>query len=247
VNKPLPYIKKSFLGFFLVAVVFVFPLRAQSYPKWLAIGDSITQHGPKAELKWEEPVRGMAASSLQSDYVHVLRSMMQRQEEGNASEVKIVGRLGKLGAGTMEQMETVVGELRDWGADLVTIQLGENDHLKEIGAEGFGKRYRALVDGIFAGAKRPRILCTGVWVPGGKLGGDGRYLPGTDGAIKEDIIEKICREKNLTFVSVARFASKTENFGAGETSGVKWHPNDAGMRAYAASIFEALYRENAAQ
>jgi lysophospholipase L1-like esterase len=214
---------------------------AQTYPKWLAIGNSITQHGPKADLRWEEPVRGMAASSLQSDYVHVLRQMLQRQEEANASDVKIAGRLGKLSAGTMEQMKTVIDELRDWGADLVTIQLGENDHLKEIGAEGFEERYRVVVDGILAGKKRPRILCTGVWVPGGKLSDNGRYLPGTDGAIKEDIIEKICREKDLTFVSIAPFASRSENYGYGETPGVKWHPNDTGMKAYAEAIFTALY------
>lgn len=222
---------------------------AQTYPKWLAIGDSITQHGAKAELKWEGETRGMAASSLDKDYVHQLAALLQQKNSANAQEIKIVGRLGQLSAGTMDQMQTVIASLREWDADLVTIQLGENDSLKVIGAAGFEERYRGLVDGLLAGKKRPVIVCTGVWAPGSPLdpANPQRYLPDSAPAIKDAIIEKICREKGLRFAPIAAGASASSNSGTGQSDGVRWHPNDSGMRAYAEAIAAALFASDSAK
>ncbi|MEZ0299201.1 MAG: GDSL-type esterase/lipase family protein [Candidatus Methylacidiphilales bacterium] len=221
------------------------PVVSTTYARWLAIGDSITQHGAKADLKWEGETRGMAASSLDKDYVHLLQAMLKKKNPNYASEIKIVGRLGKLSAGTIEQMTTVLAELKTWNPDLVTIQLGENDSLKELGEDGFESRYRTVVDAFVSGSggKRPVILCTGVWSPGAPApGADTRRYPAASAtAIKERIIEKICQEKGLLFVSIAPIAMKSGNAGTGQTPGVKWHPNDAGMQDYADAIYKRLF------
>jgi len=239
----LPIVKyHAWFGLLVMCVTISHAEPQPEFHKWLAIGDSITQHGPKPELLWSGEVRGMAASEVQKDYVHVLQALIQERYPKSVQDVKIVGRLGKLGAGTMDQMSTVVSDLNTWGADLITIQLGENDRLSEMGAEGFEARYRGLVDGLLARSDRPVIVCTGVWAVGNPPGDQKRtYLKGSEGAIKEEIIEKICREKGLIYVPVAPFALDPANHGSGETPGVKWHPNDAGMRAYAERIFAALY------
>ena len=44
--------------------------------KILFIGNSITKHGPKPEIGWENDC-GMAASSLENDYVHQLMSKIR--------------------------------------------------------------------------------------------------------------------------------------------------------------------------
>lgn len=221
--------------------------RADTYPRWIAIGNSITQHGPKADLKWEGLARGMAASDRSHDYVHLLESALKQKNPANATELKIVGRLGRLSAGTIEQVAAIATELVEWQADLVTVQLGENDPLKTLGVEGFEARYRAVINALLSGSKRPVIVCTGVWAPSNPPAGATtcRYPDGSDAAVKEGIIERIAKEKGLLFVSMAPYAQDGRNFGTGGSDGVRWHPNDAGMEAYAKAIYTALYSEPA--
>ncbi|BCM89278.1 endoglucanase C307 [Abditibacteriota bacterium] len=214
----------------------------QIYPRWLVIGDSITAHGPSKELSWTEPTRGMAASTVDADYVHQLQHLLRARDPHNATELKIFGRFARLSAGTIEQMNTASDEIKAWNADLVTVQLGENDNLGQIGRAEFERRYRTLLDALLVGPKHPRIVCTGVWNPGGALDANAptQYQAGSESRQKDDIIEALCHEKGLTFVPVAPFAVQTANRGAGQNDGVRWHPNDKGMIAYAQAIFSAL-------
>lgn len=232
----------SFIGVLAALTVTLSSLHAEPYPKWLAIGDSITLHGPKPDLQWTGEARGMAASELSKDYVHVLEAKLKSKNPAHAADIKVVGRIGKLSAGTVDQMTTVLDELSAWGADLVTVQLGENDHLKDIGEEGFEQRYRMLIDSLLSNTKRPTIVCTGVWAPGSGVNPSQptEYPKNSEPAKKDAIIEKICQEKGLRFVRIAAAANDKANYGWGETNGVKWHPNDAGMQAYADAIFGTL-------
>ena len=213
----------------------------EEYPRWLAIGDSITEHGPAEQLKWAGESRGMAASERSKDYVHLLLAMLREKHSGNASDLRIAGRIAQMKAGTIEGVLGAINELCATQANLVTIQLGENDRLSEIGSEEFSRRYRLLVEKLMMMPSKPKIVCTGVWAPGGPTENGVKYKAGCEADIKECIIEKICKEKGLSFVSVAPIALNPANHGYGETSGVQWHPNDAGMRAYAEAIFGALF------
>lgn len=215
------------------------------YERWLAIGDSITQHGPKPELNWYGELRGMAASDIESDYVHVLLALMRQDDPHAIGELKIVGRLGKLSGGTIEQVNGVLEGMRAWNPNQVTIQLGENDRIANIGAEGFAQRYTQLLDAFTTLPEPPLIICTGVWAPGAALDPEDvtRYAVGTEARRKDDIITALCQERGLRFVPVAPFATDRQNSGDGESSGVRWHPNDAGMQAYAEAIYKALPQE----
>jgi len=184
----------------------------------------------------------MASSSLDKDYVHLLQAMIQAKEPGSVTDLRISGRFARLGTGTIEDLTKDATGLATAGPDLVTIQTGENDNFDKIAKEEFAARYRALVDALLSGPKRPVIVCTGVWGPGGKLDpADPTRYAGGAGRDKDDMIQAICKEKGLIFVPVAPFASLPANSGWGEDPGVKWHPNDAGMQGYADAIFAALY------
>jgi lysophospholipase L1-like esterase len=213
------------------------------YRSWLAIGDSITEHGPAEQLGWVGENRGMAASDVSRDYVHVLQKLLQEKQPGNATEIRIAGRVAKMKAGTIEGVLAVADELRASPADLVTIQLGENDHFSEMSREEFARRYRLLVEKILAMRPLPKIVCTGVWSPGDTLEGS-HYAPHIEAGQKDAIIQEICREFGLPFVSVAKIAADPKNSGDGDDPGVRWHPNDQGMLGYAEAIFHVLYPES---
>jgi len=213
-----------------------------TYTRWMAIGDSITQHGPKESLGWRGETRGMAASSVASDYVHILLRMLQARDPGNAKDLKIVGRLGKLSGGTVAQVGDVLEELVAWDADLVTIQLGENDRFAEIGSDEFARRYRLLISGLLAKNRKPLIICSGVWDPDASENPEepGSYAAESEPDVKDSIIKGICREHGLVFAPISHAALRGSCSGSGESVGVRWHPNDKGMQAYAEAFFEAI-------
>lgn len=215
-----------------------------TYARWMAIGDSITQHGPKESLGWRGETRGMAATSIDSDYVHVLLRMLQAHDPGNAKDLKIVGRLGKLGGGTVAQVGDVLEELVAWDADLVTVQLGENDRFDEIGPDEFTRRYRLLISGLLANERQPLIVCSGVWDPEAEENPQelGSYASESEPAVKDSIIKEICREHGLVFASISHAALQKSCSGDGVSGGVRWHPNDEGMQAYAEAFFAAIYQ-----
>ena len=47
--------------------------------RFLFVGNSITRHGPKPEIGWENDW-GMAASKKENDYVHVTVAMLEKIE-----------------------------------------------------------------------------------------------------------------------------------------------------------------------
>jgi lysophospholipase L1-like esterase len=217
--------------------------QSQTFPRWLAIGDSITEHGPAESLGWVGENRGMAASERSKDYIHVLQKLLQDRDAATAADIRIAGRVARMKAGTIEGTLAVIDELCASPVDLVTVQLGENDHFSEIGKEEFARRYRQLIEKLVAMPSRPKIVCTGVWSPGDPVH-DGKYAPHIEAGQKEEIIREICREHGLRFVSVAKIAADPANSGDGKDPGVRWHPNDRGMEAYARAIFTGITAEN---
>lgn len=213
--------------------------------RWLAVGNSITQHGPNESLKWYGSPRGMAASDITKDYVHLLAKKFENSGI-QVDALNIVGRLGRLSSGTIEQVSTVLTEMRAWNPTFITIQLGENEKLAELGVEEFEHRYRTVATGVIPEGQRPIVLCTGVWAPGVSLNpkNPNSYKTGTEAAIKDEIIKKICKELGYTFVPIAAYSANPANHGDGESAGVRWHPNDAGMAAYADALFKAAKKRH---
>ena len=75
---------------FILAVLFLSVIQASAqsrYGKVLFLGNSITKHGPKADIDWSGNW-GMAASAEAKDYVHLVTKALT-DKAGAAPEVLV--------------------------------------------------------------------------------------------------------------------------------------------------------------
>jgi len=205
----------------------------------LCIGDSITRHGAsedtRTRLGWDH-VAGMAATSEEKDYAHLLASRIQATMPDRPVELSFHTSGG---SGSAKQRLSTIQEALPIQPHLVIIQLGE--HEKEAdGAEALRENYEALITSFQNQPNPPRIIATGVWSLSkqaknsqGKLG----YTGWT--AIVENTMRTACEKHGVTFISVSEVACDPACHGWGDNPGVKWHPNDKGHEGYASRLFEA--------
>ena len=91
--------------------------------KVLVIGNSITRHGPKAEIGWNYDW-GMAASAPEKDYVHRLYTTLCEAGENTYFMIR-QGSNWEIGYDDPDILERFAAE-RDFAADIVVYRLGEN-------------------------------------------------------------------------------------------------------------------------
>jgi lysophospholipase L1-like esterase len=202
------------------------------------VGNSITVHDSSPEIRkrlgWTGNW-GMAATSLENDYVHRLAARIAQKQNGKAPEISLIGR----GGGTLKNVLANADKLAALAshADVVVIQLGEND--RSNAEKDFYVPYRQIVEIAQKANPSVRIVCTGVWDPAGR--GD---------RIKISQIKKICSEKRIFFADLSAASADPKNRASNVTpglhEGVGWHPGDAGMDFYARTIFAALEAGDAA-
>ena len=89
----------------------------------LIVGNSITRHGPKADIGWNFDW-GMAASAPEKDYVHRLYAMLQ--EDGQDVYMRIRQCAHWEGNFDKEDILSRYDEEREFDADIVVFRLGEN-------------------------------------------------------------------------------------------------------------------------
>ena len=191
----------------------------------LFVGNSITRHGPKKEIGWENDW-GMAATKLENDYVHVAVKMLEE-------------RFGKVNYGivncgdweTHYYDDSLIPQwqaARDFQADIVVMRLGENiwnavDKLKE---DPLAPHYAKLVEYLSA-KPNAKVLITGLFWDGGDI---------------EKAVESVAVDKGYTFVRLCDLSAEKENMAIGQFwhEGVALHPSDLGMRRIAERIVAAL-------
>jgi hypothetical protein len=202
------------------------------------IGDSITRHSINQDLKWDH-VAGMAASSEDKDYAHLVAGRI-----GRLLPDKNVKLFFGCGGDAVSAMKGI-GDAKTYRPALVIVQLGEHVPSKAFGgtyddsAEKIAADYGTLLDALRALPSSPIIICTGNWNP---IPGVKKYT-GRNAQIDE-IQRSVCRQKGATFVSVEKYALDPLCSGTGGSGGVKWHPNDAGHAGYATVIsaaFESIH------
>lgn len=194
--------------------------------RMLVVGDSISQHGPRESLGWAGNW-GMAASSIDKDWVHLLHARIVAARGGAAVDLRIDAEGGGKTSDKLKRLATLAGG----AADLVLVQLGENDNTPELIA-AFERDYTALLAGLRAGHPSARILCFGVWTS-------------ANGTSPRDAqIRTACAAHGAEFVSLAQANAVRENRAEADArwthKGVNWHPGDRGMQAYADAAWAVL-------
>jgi hypothetical protein len=186
----------------------------------LVLGNSITRHGPKAEIGWERDW-GMAASAPEKDYVHLLYAklcaagvkayMMIRQASG--------WEIGYMSEDILDSFK----EERAFGADIVIYRLGEN--VKKEMKPYFAQKLKPFVEYV---APRGKVIFASCFWKNETVDDAIRTLAAARG---EQCVEITCEGEHQTAMGL--FAHK----------GVAMHPGDAGMEMIATRLAAAVLQE----
>ena len=194
--------------------------------KVLFIGNSITLHGVAPQIGWTNRW-GMAASSQEKDYVHLVAAGIARE----------TGRKPQLHVKNLYEFEhtfqtydfSAVDDLVAVKPDYLIIALGEN--VKDLNTEEDRLAYQAafgkLLDKFTASGEKPRAVVRGVFWPN---------------EAKDICMENAAKQHGIPFVK-ANFAGdpSMKAIGLFAHEGVASHPGDRGMAAIANAILKTLF------
>ena len=206
----------------------------------LVKGNSISRHGwneeTREKLGWAREC-GMAASSEENDYVHRFARMVQ--ETMPERKVRVVFGTGgrpALALGTVEAEKA-------FQPDLILVQNGEHSAFGEE-AKRFPGDYEKLLLALKQFPGSPRIITIGIWNPRCREEFLNCTAPDYDACAKAIEAEqrRISEKLGISFVAVSPFENDPDNTGTGTVAGVRWHPNDNGMKCYADAVFAAFQR-----
>ena len=214
----------------------MFPVTAEPEVKLAAIrrilflGNSITLHGPKADIGWAGNW-GMAASSADKDYVHLVTRALS-EHTGSTPQIMVRNIADfERNYATYD----VDGQIQDCFAfdpDLVVLAIGEN--VPPLNSEDAKTKFKAGVMSILrcALAKRHPLVVV-------------RSCFWADAA-KDEVLREACSEAGGRFVNAGPLGSDPTNAARSERSftheGVAGHPGDKGMKAIADAIVQAVLK-----
>ena len=189
----------------------------------LVIGNSITWHGPKADIGWHGDW-GMAASSEEKDYVHVLVSLL-REAYGEIdfciAQLAEWERAYERGRELLDEKYAIA---RDFGADIVVVRIGEN--MPKGSAPACKPRFAEMID-YFVTKPTTRVVVTdSFW----------------QNDPRDTMIREIAEEQGYTFCRIGDLERDPATMAIGqfEHRGVSVHPSDFGMQRIAERIFDKI-------
>ena len=200
--------------------------------KVLILGNSITWHSPAESLNWNG-ARGMAASSDETDYVHVLGDLLSDNLYNVEIKAENIAALENywVKENTYLWNHWVYKNYIDWKPDVIINTIGANmmNQLSDKNAavaEDFVEPYRKIMEYFINGNEDVKVIaCTTVI---------------TNDKVKE-AIEAVAQADGYTYVDGITGLTEDEYLAKdASNSGVAAHPNDAGMAELAKRIFEAF-------
>lgn len=189
----------------------------------LFVGNSITLHSKKADIGWHGEW-GMAASSIENDYVHRLMSATCEKSPDCAfciCQVAEWERQYKNGKSVNNLFENA----RNFNADIIVMRFVENCSKDGFDKQVFKTETINLLNYLNPSNTAKIILTTGFW-----------HHPADEG------ITELAEELNMPLVKLGDLGEREEMKAIGlfEHSGVANHPGDLGMKNIADRIFEIL-------
>ncbi len=189
--------------------------------KILYLGNSITLHSPNTDIGWHGNW-GMAASSEEKDYVHVLDRMI---EETGVTVEHLVDNIADFERAPDTFDFAYFDKFRDWQPDVLILRICENTPEEKVDA--FGVAYEKLIRYF----QREGLTIYAVGPFWGQLA-------------KENYIRQAAENTGVPFVTLKALYTqdfqKYQAIGLFEHAGVAAHPSDTGMQAIAESIFAAM-------
>ena len=210
------------------------PRTAAADIKLLTYGNSIMAHGPSEALGWLGETRGMAASSIDKDYVHVLISTLESKYGKGAVEHRFADSISVVENGLTtgdahdkDYSSLIAGMIKnaaDYQPNIITLQMGEN------GGSAVKEVYENLMTQIVTGLREAApdaliVITTPFWGGAGKVNGAT--------AVSEKLNVPIAFLHTLD-------TDENKAYGLFEHGGVAMHPGDLGMQNIAKLFFEQI-------
>lgn len=198
------------------------------FQKVLFLGNSITKHGPKADIDWSGNW-GMAASAEAKDYVHVFTKALS-EKQGSAPEIFVKNIADFERAHQGYDFAAKLKEAIDFQADLIVLAIGENVPALKTAEEK--AQLQADVTALLKslqGTRKPMILVRSCfWA----------------NAAKDEALRGACDAVNGIYVDLSALSADKSLYGRAERefkhAGVANHPGDKGMAAIAGALMKAL-------
>jgi len=196
--------------------------------KILFVGNSITLHGPKADIDWHGNW-GMAATSEDKDYVHLVTKALAAKQ--GATPVTMVKNVADFERNHLDY--DIAGKFKDaaaFKADLVILCIGENVAALKAPADQakYQEQVTALLKTLKSNPQAAIIVRSSFWA----------------NEAKDTAMRKACEAVGGTFVDISALGKDEQNYGRSERpykhAGVANHPGDRGMAAIADAILKAV-------
>jgi len=199
--------------------------------KILILGNSITRHLPKTEIGWTADC-GMAASSLEKDYSHLLLQYFAATNNNLElkSEIKNIADFEREYA-----VYDIVAELKPYEAfnpDVVILAIGENIPLPqtEEARQNLIAALNKLLSWIRKNGNPAIFVRSCFWAD----------------SVKDEILRQVCTAAGGTFVDIGMLHKDEANFARSErefaNAGVANHPGDKGMAAIADALWQVIVK-----
>jgi hypothetical protein len=217
----------------------MFPVTAEPEVKPSAIrrilflGNSITLHGPKADIGWAGNW-GMAASSEDKDYVHLVTGALAKHS-GSTPHIMVRNIADFERSYATYDVDGQMKDLFAFDPDLVILAIGEN--VPTLGSEDAKAQFKAGVMKILGCALAKRhplvVVRSSFWAD----------------PTKDQVLRLACQEADAIFVNAGPLGREAANAARSERSftndGVASHPGDQGMKALADAIVQAVLQRSA--
>ena len=206
-------------------VSFLEPECKEKSPKILFVGNSITLHGVKPEIGWNETY-GMAASCIENDYVHIcIREIKNRYPQASfcICQVSEWERDYKQG----QQKLCAYEKARDFEADIIIMRAVENCPIEGFDGDVFLEEYDRLLSFLNIKQTSSVILTTSFW--------------------EHPADKEIClygKQKKHPVIMLGDLGKEDgmKAIGLFEHNGVANHPGDLGMKNIANRILNELHK-----
>ncbi len=184
-----------------------------SFTNILILGNSITYSAANPSIGWNSSW-GMAASSPEKDYVHLLAANFK--QSNSKSVVQATNISGFEMNSDTYNFDTELKTYRDNKPDLLIIRIGENVDSK-FDSVAFAKRYQSLLAYMKINNPDLKILAAGSFWP------DRDYI--------NIILSRYTPYVSLSFLgnNISNYAFDMQNV----SDAVKGHPGDKGMQGIA--------------
>lgn len=202
-----------------------------SFRKVLSLGNSITKHGPKADIDWSGNW-GMAASAEAHDYVHLVTQGLATKS-GTTPEIMVKNIADFERAHAGYEIAGTLGDAIKFHPDLIIVAIGENVPMLKTPADqaAFQDSVAKLLTALKSDRQPVLLVRSCFWA----------------NAAKDEALKRACAAASGVFVDVSAMSKDESNYARSErpfkNAGVANHPGDKGMAAIAAALLEALRKQ----